>query len=484
MLIRLPVKPNPEQLPVILSDTYCTTLVRGGAGSGKTTTAAHRIRKIIAGIAAQRRLERDQTPIRGLVLTFNRTLRGYIEQFIDPYRDTRGHPIELEVETFARWAVRMVGRHPVIPDPERRELIKTLWSQAAPLSRLSGDFMVNEVDFVLGRYGRLGLEGYLGATRRGRGSPALSDSRRRMIIDQVIQPYLTVLDSRELIDWNDFPRKVLDVRLREVYDFVVIDETQDFSVQQIRAVLSKMKTRRSITMVIDTGQSIYPRGMYWEETGLPVNGNLVPIGDIHQLRNNYRNTVQIAQFAEPLLTGMRLGDDGTLPDYHNVRNLAEGRTPELVTGLFGLQAAWAANRIANSVDLRNETVGVLTMWGDTRGEIARALNGRGIPWVSLKAETDWPDGDENVGVSTLHSAKGLEFDHVFILGFDREFLDQYGNDPEDSDYLRQRRLLAMAITRARKTVAIGYRTQYRSTILDLLNPNTYRTVDLQGRRTA
>lgn len=467
MRIQLPVIPNPEQLPVLLTDTFALTTVRGAAGSGKTTSAAHRARKVIAGVAAQRRLDHDDSPIRALVLTFNRTLRGYIEQFIHADSAAGAHPIELTVDTFAKWAVSLVGYQPIIERRERADAISRLWSDAAPASRMSGTFVAGEVDYILGRFGRHNLEEYIGASREGRGNPALREPQRRQILDGVVARYLELLDARSLVDWNDLPQFVLDCGREERYDIVVADEVQDFTVQQIRAIVSKMKPRRSITFVIDTGQKIYPHVIYWNETGLDDE----PV--VHRLSNNYRNTAQIAQFVQPLLTGMRLDDDGTLPDYRNCRNREIGRTPELITGGFALQMAFTADQIRNRMDLESETVGILTMWGDPRGTIAEALRSRDIPFVPLQAERDWPEGPENVGWSTLHSAKGLEFDHVFILGFDREFLDSYGADPDDSDYLRQRRLLAMAITRARKSVVIGYRPERRSDIIDLLDANTY-----------
>ena len=67
------VTPTPEQL-MILTDTGAGfRLIRGAAGSGKTTTAAMRLRQLCAArIARKRRLSLPGS-IRVMVLTFNRS---------------------------------------------------------------------------------------------------------------------------------------------------------------------------------------------------------------------------------------------------------------------------------------------------------------------------------------------------------------------------------------------------------------------------
>lgn len=145
----------------------------------------------------------------------------------------------------------------------------------------------------------------------------------------------------------------------------------------------------------------------------------------------------------------------------------------LISGLFGKQLAFCISIIKQEVDLREETVGILTMWGDSDGYIGKALNEASLEWCMLKQTKEWPHGPENIGVSSLNSAKGLEFDHVFVLGFDTYFVGHHGSDEEDYSFTHLRRLLAMAITRAKRTIVIGYREKYRSDILDFLNPNTY-----------
>ncbi len=51
-------------------------------------------RKVLAGIAADRKLDSDSTPIRVVVLIFDRTFAGYIENSIDEQVSRVRHPID------------------------------------------------------------------------------------------------------------------------------------------------------------------------------------------------------------------------------------------------------------------------------------------------------------------------------------------------------------------------------------------------------
>ena len=100
-----------------------------------------------------------------------------------------------------------------------------------------------------------------------------------------------------------------------------------------------------------------------------------------------------------------------------------------------------------------------------------------MPWTSLTREAEWPTGEERIGLSTMHSAKGLEFDHVIILGYNAEVV-RHGDEAQDTMLDMHRRLLAMAAGRARKSVVIGYKPSDESRLMDFLAEGTYQGVDL------
>lgn len=74
-----------------------------------------------------------------------------------------------------------------------------------------------------------------------------------------------------------------------------------------------------------------------------------------------------------------------------------------------------------------------------------------VEWVTLRTDMDTVAEDgEAITMMTIHAAKGLEFDCVFMAGME-ESLFPHGNSSQDSQGLEEERRLAyVAITRARK----------------------------------
>jgi DNA helicase-2/ATP-dependent DNA helicase PcrA len=108
--------------------------------------------------------------------------------------------------------------------------------------------------------------------------------------------------------------------------------------------------------------------------------------------------------------------------------------------------------------------------------------------VSLVAATDAQRSGALVSLMTVHSAKGLEFDAVFLTGMEQEMFPYRGlASGEDEELEEERRLAYVAITRARRRLTITYagsrtlfgQTRYleRSQFLEDLPPDS---VKLEG----
>ncbi|HET9034943.1 MAG TPA: 3'-5' exonuclease, partial [Myxococcaceae bacterium] len=78
--------------------------------------------------------------------------------------------------------------------------------------------------------------------------------------------------------------------------------------------------------------------------------------------------------------------------------------------------------------------------------------------ISLVAEADAEAGEGRVSLMTLHAAKGLEFDAVFLPGMEdgvfphQRALDEFGDDEEMGE---ERRLCYVGFTRARKRLMLS-----------------------------
>ena len=79
--------------------------------------------------------------------------------------------------------------------------------------------------------------------------------------------------------------------------------------------------------------------------------------------------------------------------------------------------------------------------------------------VTLSSDTDDINSDDTVSVATIHSVKGLEFKCVFVAGLDEKILPISRAFGEDEDMEEERRLMYVAITRAKERL---YLTRARS----------------------
>ena len=103
-----------------------------------------------------------------------------------------------------------------------------------------------------------------------------------------------------------------------------------------------------------------------------------------------------------------------------------------------------------------------TLWDmvdDDEGPVAGELSLAGfMEWLALRTDLDAVgDGDACVTLMTIHAAKGLEFDNVFVAGMEDGVFPHVSDINLDPSKLEEERRLAyVAITRARKRLWLSY----------------------------
>jgi len=458
------VKPTAEQLPILHDTRPGVVLIKGAAGSGKTTTALMRLKHLCDYWQKRKLRNGDTEAVRVLVLTFNQTLEGYIEALAAQQVAT-GDSLHLEVSTFAKFAWELIDHKLNVDDVAAKAILRGLCNSFGD----DVEFLMGEVEYLMSRFEPASLEDYETVRREGRGlSPRMETATRRRLLDDVVYPYIALKSTMKIADWNDLALAAGKVQGKP-WDVIVVDETQDFSANQMRTVMNQIGEDYSVTFVMDSAQQIYPRWFTWKEAG-------VTLVDTYTLASNHRNTREIAAFALPIITGLTIGTNGALPNLS--ATTASGPKPVVLEGKHGDQVRYAIANIVDKANLTDESVVFLQPWG--KGwfrEIKKQLDKNSVPWVSLQAQSEWPGGDETVAISTFHSAKGLEFDHVIILGLTDE-VTPHGDEANDSQLESLRRLVAMGIGRARKTVTLGYKPEDASTLVDYLDPATFTKVVL------
>ncbi|WP_127165666.1 3'-5' exonuclease [Xanthomonas euvesicatoria] len=462
------VEATSEQLPIISGNNLGVEVIRGAAGSGKTSTALLRLKSLLYMFQFRKMRESDTSPVRILVLTFNKTLSGYVSSLVDAQVEASN--VLIEIKTFSKWAANVLNPIRIIDRAAEFYLVNLI--AAAGISSLSQSYLAKEVDYILGRFHPSRLEEYIIAERTGRGlQPRVERTLRRQILDKIVIPYLDWLEAQGGVDWNGLAIKMSETQGSMNYDIVIVDESQDFSANQLRAIGRHLAQNHALTFVIDTAQRIYARGFTWTEAGFEVRRD-----GYHTLRANHRNTKQIAAFALGLLHGLTVDNDGALPNLSSAAR--EGGLPVVLRGLYRNQLGWAIQFIQTHVDLTSQSVAFLYPRAGAWLDYTRtSLRKSGLLYAEISRESEWPSGPENIALCTFHSSKGLEFDYVFILGLSVENTEFPDLDSDD-ELLVLRRLLAVAVARAKEQVFLGYKPGEESRLIDFFQVGTFMEMNL------
>lgn len=441
MRLKFPNQWSSEQLTILRRAPREIEIIKGAAGSGKTLTALLKMAFAINYFA------REQRPLRVQVLSYNRTLRGYIMALLShqgfPAYDSS--TVSVSIDTFAKWAKGISGEESLaITTPDN--YLKTLPLSHVLASRYENSFISEEIEYVLKRFPHDNLNSYINVRRKGRGStPTVSQQERQVLIEEYINPYNAWKARNDLKDWHDLAWQAYGAAI-PLYDIIVVDEGQDFTANQFRVVMKSLLQDSCFICVVDTAQNIYLNGFTWAECGIDAIHN-----QPHKLSYNFRNTKEIALLSAALLGGMRIDDDGVIPVIHE--GMRSGPMPVLLEGKFSNQLFYILNKIKEAEE-RQESSAILIKSKSWFSETENRLAEAGICYDRVVREAEWPDTDVYVVLSTMHSAKGLEFDHVFMPGVNNQLFPPYQSEAQETAD-RDRRLLAMAVGRARETVTIG-----------------------------
>ncbi len=361
-------------------------LVRGVAGSGKTWTLVCRAR-LLAKLHPKWRI---------LVLCYNATLAAWLEQTIQADPDVKHHR-KLEIRTFHSW----------------------LNQSASAVGLPSGKFSDGDVSTTA-----------------------------------------TAVQLTQLAEQND--RRLIR------YDAILIDEAHDFPSEWLKLAVSRLNPETdSLFIVYDGAQNIYRRGFSFSKVGIKVRGRT------RLLRTNYRNTRQIAEFATEFLgRGVRYTEEELLRDDEGqlleiVRPATSARTgshPLLVQcERFREECAEAAARAKLWIERDHlppqEILIVYVKKGATAGDeryvkaLLGALDETGIAyeWIARDWRTKraFRSDSPTVKVSTIHSAKGLDFDTVVMVGVSLLPSSETAADLE-------RKLVYIGLTRARRQLVVTW----------------------------
>ena len=260
---------------------------------------------------------------------------------------------------------------------------------------------------------------------------------------------------KDLYHVDELPLKALDffqtpkgkkfcAKLRWIF----IDEYQDINEVQDKFIKAVNMQSQSVTIVGDDAQNIYSWRGSCVDYILDFHKRFAKVVDF-QLSTNYRSTVAIVAIANSVMRFiptlphkelMTAGPGAPVGDRPEVRFFS--RTTE--------ERDWVVEAARNATG----TTVILSKYNSVLFAYEAAFLKAGIR-VYMHEQGQIKG---SICLSTFHSAKGLEWDNVFIVRMNDEVFPQ---QKDEDSVLQERRLFYVAVTRARRFLSFTYsRTEH------------------------
>lgn len=433
---------DPDQFSLITRANSGAVVLRGSAGSGKTTVALHRIAYL--AFAGGERFPASRV----LVIVWGRAMRDYVAHVL-PALGVEG----VAVTTWTDWARRQVRKHlpmaPTVladdtPEPVSRIKLHPGIGRllAAHIARTPGKPTGAQVIEDLTR-----VFTNTAAIRRMVGEDMGPENLQRALrwLDEQASAWEQRLEGHKDADARLDPEddalllRAWQLRVGPLqrggrralrYAHMVLDEVQDFSPVEVQVLLDTLDKNQSITLAGDVRQHISESAGFssWTEFLERVG---IEATALSTLEVSYRSTHPITRFALQVLDD----DDEPTP-----RTTRDGPPVELFRfGEHGACVAFLAEELASLQRAEpNANVALLT----PSAELS-ALYTDGLKKAELRDVRRVVDQQfafkAGIDVVEAREVKGLEFDYVVIVEASGRFWP---------DTPHHRRLLHVAATRA------------------------------------
>jgi len=439
---------DPEQFALIARPSTGYVVIRGAAGSGKTTVALHRIAYL-----AYEEPEFDSPAT--LFVVFSPALRDYVSHVL-PALGVEG----VQVRTFHEWSAEQRRRLlPALPERVREDtpalaqrlklhpalgvaLARQVARAPGPATRAQviDDWASTLTDVAL--LSEVFASEAPGAFKPAQLEEASTWCRRR--IEEVSAWLAGDRESGAELDPEDDALLLRAWQLRAGalpmtpggaplrYRHVAVDEVQDFSPLEVRVLMDQLDERHSLTLAGDTQQHVTAVSGFTSWSGFFAQLGLEGT-EVETLQVSYRSSAEITHFALTLLGELREDDSP-------VRTTRSGPPVELFH--FTEHGAAIAALAEALITLANEeplaSVALLTPSSDLGDLYWRGLAQCEVPRLHRVRRQDFRFAP-GIEITEVDQVKGLEFDYVILLDASAEHY------PDDE---RSRRLLHVGATRA------------------------------------
>ena len=414
--------------------------VRAGAGTGKTTTLAHRLARMVADGTPEHRL---------LAVTFTRDATAALTRKLGALLGKRHGVV---VSSFHAWAARALAPDEpkfLAQEEARRIVLRALQRTPVPLGLsyalgAGGDDLATRalgfLSYVRNAETSVGgaIERQFPALAPWQGTmEALDDAYRTQKGDRLDYDDLLILFRDRLARGGAFRRRIL-----ERIDHLAVDEFQDVNRAQAEIVrlVTTPRGAPSVTVVGDPRQSVYGfRG------GAPAH--------FDAFRSHYGRRSELVALTVSFRATRALVAAGNalLPDAHPLRP-----RPRAPPGSPALVVAFE-DALAEARGVADHLQGLVRAGAQPHDCVVLARSRA----LAARYAEEARERRLDVPISTIHAAKGLEWDHVVVLGAREGGLPSaqaLAAAPAAQPALlaEERRLLYVAATRARRSLLVTW----------------------------
>lgn len=436
-------------------------LVRGIPGSGKTVVLVEKVKDVLE----------NEPEAKILFITFNHTLRAYIESQLEDIELTN----KLTLTTYHAWAKEALSNVLDGIGTNDFKKIDYIFKQHYAKYPSKSKYFVNkeyekfvkeEWEWTKGKAIH-SLEDYLEITRSGRGVALGSKSRQELYaFFEQVEGEILLKDLVPHVNYGKLVMRHTD-KIRKAYGYthILVDEAQDLTQAEMTSLSRITGDNGQLVVAADLGQKIYKTDYTWKSAEINILGGRTKTLDIA-----HRSTKQIMELATSLIQHDPL-----------VKTEEEGRPQQVVREgnmPYVLRTRSEKKCVVDLVkQLSNNgndlSIGVLTFTNSGAIQIVNELNATGVG--AKKVDKSSPKIEkEKVNVLTMYGAKGLEFDIVLIPAMNERFpyLANILEEDQEEQINLMRRLLYVSMTRARNELYIIH-TGQPSRYLEELDTKLY-----------
>jgi len=311
---------HPDQRQLVEREYNGPARVSGSAGTGKTIVALHRAVF----------LARANPDSRVLLTTFSETLANALRTKLR--RLINNEPrIGERLEVYAMNAIgkRLYELNVGSPQIAPREMFQQRLEEAA--GQVSGHsftrhFLMTEWEQVVDAWQLETWEAYRDVIRLGRKTRL--PEKQRVVLWSIFERVRADLKNRDMVTYSDLFSRLaskLAESKHQPFDYIVVDESQDISVAQLRFLAALGVGRpNSLYFAGDLGQRIFQQPFSWKALGVDIRGRS------RTLRINYRTSHQIRMQADRLLEPELSDVDGNTENRRGTISVFNGPKPTIL----------------------------------------------------------------------------------------------------------------------------------------------------------